>query len=316
MLDREMPLVTVVTVAYNSSAFIRDAIESVLAQSYTNIEYIIGDDCSTDNTWQIIEEYKDPRIRAYRNEQNIREYPNRNKTIDLATGKYLIFIDGDDYIYSYAIEFYLKMALANPESAIIVQKGYYNDIIFPILHLPQDTFYDYYFGKHLLSSGFSSNFFKTKILKESGPLSLNYISSDEEIRLRIALKHPVIFVFGNFTFARETPNQASSKLANGVGLAEYVSYSKKLLRNVKLESIGAREIDMALCKIERSLWKIILRNVFRLKFTLIKKIYRLSGANFLFLFNRTRRPYQSRWTHTPIKPLRDDRAIDPFKSKK
>src|SRR5438105_4541179 len=102
----EWPLVTVITVTYNSAAYVRDAIESVLAQTYDNIEYIIGDDYSTDNTWQIIREYKDERIRAYRNEKNLGEYPNRNKAISLATGKYLIFIDGDDILYPHGIAYY------------------------------------------------------------------------------------------------------------------------------------------------------------------------------------------------------------------
>lgn len=71
MPNAEQPLVTVITVAYNSSAYLRVAIESVLAQSYANIEYIICDDYSTDDTWDIICEYTDARIRAYRNEKNL-----------------------------------------------------------------------------------------------------------------------------------------------------------------------------------------------------------------------------------------------------
>jgi len=55
-------LVSVITITYNSSKFVRDAIEGVLNQKHKNIQYIIGDDCSNDDTWKIINEYQDNRI--------------------------------------------------------------------------------------------------------------------------------------------------------------------------------------------------------------------------------------------------------------
>ena len=113
------PLVTIITVTYNSSKYVRDAIEGVLAQTYTNIEYIIGDDCSTDDTWSIIREYKDPRIKAYRNETNLGEYPNRNKAILMSTGEYLLFIDGDDYIYPHGLSYYVDLITKYPQAAIM-----------------------------------------------------------------------------------------------------------------------------------------------------------------------------------------------------
>ena len=94
-LPKPLPLVTVITVTYNSSLYIRDAIESVLTQPYPNFEYIIADDCSTDNTWDIINEYKDSRIKKYRNETNLKEYPNRNKAVTMASGDYVVFVDGE-----------------------------------------------------------------------------------------------------------------------------------------------------------------------------------------------------------------------------
>ena len=93
------PLFTVATITYNSSRWVRQAIESVLASSYTDFEYIISDDCSTDDTWDIIQEYKDGRIKAWRNQTNIGEYPNRNIVLRQAKGKYFLFIDGDDLTY-------------------------------------------------------------------------------------------------------------------------------------------------------------------------------------------------------------------------
>ena len=65
MNTNRRPLVSVVTVTYNSALYVRDALESVLAQTYTDLEYIICDDCSTDDTWKIISEYPDTRIKAY-----------------------------------------------------------------------------------------------------------------------------------------------------------------------------------------------------------------------------------------------------------
>jgi glycosyltransferase involved in cell wall biosynthesis len=212
--SNHQPLVTIVTVTYNSSKYVRDAIEGVLAQAYTNIEYIVADDCSTDETWQIIQEYKDPRIIAYRNETNLGEYPNRNKAIDLATGEYLIFIDGDDYIYPHAIDYLLNYAGLFPDAAIIIQKNYFNNIIFPAYLSPKEMFLNTFFGeKSLLTSSFTSNFFRSNILKEVGGLSLNYISGDDDIRIRISLQYQILFIQGWVSWPRETPNQASSKIS-------------------------------------------------------------------------------------------------------
>jgi glycosyltransferase involved in cell wall biosynthesis len=69
MLDKRStaPVVTVITVTYNSGKYVRATIKSVLAQDYPNIEYIIADDCSKDNSWAIIHEFKDSRIKTFRN---------------------------------------------------------------------------------------------------------------------------------------------------------------------------------------------------------------------------------------------------------
>ena len=238
-MDTKDILVTVITVTYNSSVYVRDAIESVLAQSHTNIEYIIGDDFSTDSTWQIIQEYKDFRIIAYRNDTNLGEYPNRNKAIDMAKGKYLIFIDGDDIIYSHGIDFFVKMMEEFPAAAFAVQKNYYNNIVYPVLLSPSDIIINYFFGKvSFLTSSFASNFFRTDLLKSVGGLSMKYKTGDEEIRLRLASKYPILLVAGWVTWPRETPGQASSKLDNGVGVIELYKMVKDLDENKLLNNLG------------------------------------------------------------------------------
>jgi glycosyltransferase involved in cell wall biosynthesis len=95
------PLVSVLMTAYNREQYIAEAIESVLASTYTNFELIIVDDCSIDNTVKIAKNFedKDSRIKVYVNDKNLGDYPNRNKAASYACGKYLKYLDSDDKIY-------------------------------------------------------------------------------------------------------------------------------------------------------------------------------------------------------------------------
>ena len=90
--------VSVVTPAYNAEKFLAKAIESILCQSYQDFEYIIIDDCSTDGTWKMIQDYakKDKRIIAITNQKNLGIAGNRNRGVSLAKGKYLVWQDADD----------------------------------------------------------------------------------------------------------------------------------------------------------------------------------------------------------------------------
>jgi len=114
------PLVSVLMPAYNSEKYIAEAIESILNQTYKNIELIIVDDASLDSTWHIISEFKrkDSRIVAVRNETNLYIAENRNKAISLANGKYIAWQDSDDVSYSHRIEKQVEFMEANPEVGI------------------------------------------------------------------------------------------------------------------------------------------------------------------------------------------------------
>ncbi len=91
-------LVSIITPTYNSEKYIRETIQSVQNQTYPSWEMIIVDDCSTDNTIQIIEEIQkaDARIRLVKSEKNAGPAISRNKGIERATGKYMTFLDADD----------------------------------------------------------------------------------------------------------------------------------------------------------------------------------------------------------------------------
>ena len=90
-------LVSIIMPSYNTGRFIKETIESVLAQSYSAWELIIVDDCSTDNTDDVINQYlADERIRYIKNDTNSGAAVSRNRALREAKGKWIAFLDSDD----------------------------------------------------------------------------------------------------------------------------------------------------------------------------------------------------------------------------
>lgn len=94
------PLVTIMIPAYNQGAYLPDAVRSALAQDYANLEIIVSDDCSTDDTADIARTFAaDKRLKYYRNEKNLGKTGNyRHCLYDLAGGEWVLNLDGDDYL--------------------------------------------------------------------------------------------------------------------------------------------------------------------------------------------------------------------------
>jgi glycosyltransferase involved in cell wall biosynthesis len=113
------PNVSIITVCYNAEEFIENAINSVLNQRYTNIEYIIIDGSSTDNTVPIINKYKS-KIAFFLSEPDNGMYEAMNKGIKAATGDILYFLNSDDIFYDeYIVENVVKMFQKNNDAELI-----------------------------------------------------------------------------------------------------------------------------------------------------------------------------------------------------
>lgn len=89
-------LVSIIMPSYNTAQYIGESISSVFNQTYSNWELIIVDDCSTDNTDDIIPAIKDKRIRYLKNEKNSGAAVSRNRALREAKGKWIAFLDSDD----------------------------------------------------------------------------------------------------------------------------------------------------------------------------------------------------------------------------
>jgi len=108
------PLVTVIIPAYNAEKTIRHSVNSILNQTWHNIELIIVDDASKDSTWSIIQSIaeENPSVRILKNDVNSGPYFSKNRALQLANGKYLTGQDADDWSHPQRIEKQVKVMIA------------------------------------------------------------------------------------------------------------------------------------------------------------------------------------------------------------
>ena len=99
-LPRNQPLVSVCIPAYNGMAYLKDCLDSLLAQSFRDFELLIVDDASTDGTPEFVRQYlrREPRLRFYRNRANLGLVPNWSRCVRLARGEWLKFVFENSFL--------------------------------------------------------------------------------------------------------------------------------------------------------------------------------------------------------------------------
>ena len=151
IIKNNEPLVSVIMPVYNAEEFLDKSVSSVINQTYKNLEILLIDDCSTDNSYNILKEYanKDNRIKLFHNKQNKHVSATRNVGIKNATGKYLYFIDSDDFIDNDYIEHLVKTA-EKENADIVVNTNIYKcknkrkKNIFKNIQMDSNTIYNKY----------------------------------------------------------------------------------------------------------------------------------------------------------------------------
>jgi glycosyltransferase involved in cell wall biosynthesis len=118
------PLVSVIIPTYNSEKYIKESLESIINQTYDNLEVVVTDDCSKDNTVDMVKKYQsnDSRIRLIVNKKNMGIALNMNKGIRVCKGKYIAILDADDWAYPYRVEEQVKVMEENPD--VVLCSGY------------------------------------------------------------------------------------------------------------------------------------------------------------------------------------------------
>jgi glycosyltransferase involved in cell wall biosynthesis len=114
------PLVTIAIPTYNrADGFLKEAIRCALNQTYSNIEIIISDNCSVDNTTTVVKGFNDPKIRYFKHKENIGANNNFNFCVEQARGAYFLLLHDDDLIDNDFIDICMKAAEYNTDIGLI-----------------------------------------------------------------------------------------------------------------------------------------------------------------------------------------------------
>lgn len=178
---------SVIMPVYNGEAYLRQAIDSILEQTFKDFEFIIIDDASTDGTPEIIRSYTDSRIRVIRNQSQKGNYPCRNKGLELAVGKYIGIMDADDIAYPQRFEIQYMYLESHPD---IWAVGTSYDFSEPGNKKNLPSSHKQLMICLLLNNIFlhSSLMIRSDILKKQGGYNEKYIySSDYDLMSRLAL---------------------------------------------------------------------------------------------------------------------------------
>lgn len=180
--QNEQPEVTVIIPAFNSESGISVALRSLTKQTWTNLEIIVVDDCSTDNTVAVVREWreKDGRIKLLQSAENAGPYAARNRALQQASGEFVTINDADDWSHPRKIEMQARHLLANP--SVIANTSEHarltEDLYLYRRGMP---------GKYIFSNMSSIMFRRFPVLEKVGYWDEVRFAADSEFKKRLAL---------------------------------------------------------------------------------------------------------------------------------
>jgi glycosyltransferase involved in cell wall biosynthesis len=210
----DQPLVSVVTPFYNTADYLRECIESVLAQTYGNYEYILVDNQSTDGSAEIAAEYagRDSRIRLLRNAKFVGQVRNYNGALTnvAADARYVKVVQADDYLFPECVERMVGVAESHPTAAIITSyylAGRYvfgSGIEWPTQCIPGRTATRMHLLEHMYLFGSPTTvMYRADLLRSRQPFySESSMHEDTELCYEVLANADLGFVHQVLTFSR------------------------------------------------------------------------------------------------------------------
>ncbi|MBI2645459.1 MAG: glycosyltransferase [Deltaproteobacteria bacterium] len=192
-------LVSVIIPTFNHAQYITKAIDSILKQNYENIEIIIVDDASTDNTSQLIQSLPNPRLRYIKHEANQGISHARNTGLSHANGNFIAFLDSDDWWLPHKLHKQVTIAEEYPEADFICSNGYFKDKNHLLFTTKTKSGIIPFQSNHWPLKGISptpsSWFFRKKILAKVSSFDTNLKRcEDGDFFVRVAKHYKIYFI--------------------------------------------------------------------------------------------------------------------------
>jgi glycosyltransferase involved in cell wall biosynthesis len=242
-----MPKITVIIPLYNKENFIKEALESVLCQTFTDFELIIINDCSTDKSLEIVSLFKDERIKIIEHQTNKGLSASRNTGILYASSNYITFLDADDIWHENYLDTINSLIVNYPSAdgfATNYYENHYGKLVKPIndtLSFPSNEsyildFFNINFQQVIYLVG--SSLCVKKSALENIQLFNEKITfcEDVDFNIRFNLKHKV--AFSNLRLCQYrvfSENQIMHATISDKILPDYMYYEKEYLNNTSLK---------------------------------------------------------------------------------
>ena len=208
-MTEQSPAVSVLITAYNRAALIARAIDSVLASSFKDLELIVVDDASSDRTADVARSQaaSDSRVKVFVNESNLGDYPNRNRAASYATGKYLKYVDSDDFIYPHGLQVMVGCMEAFPAAALGLSAFPDGSTPYPFMLSPAEAYRAHFFNRDLLGRAPGSTIIKRSAFEEVGGFSGVRQVGDHELWMKMARRFPVVKMPADLVWDSDHPEQ-------------------------------------------------------------------------------------------------------------
>ncbi len=196
MTKEDLPLVTIVTPSFNQGNYIEETIQSVITQDYPNIEYIIVDGGSTDNTISIIQNYE-AFISKWISEKDNGQSDAINKGWRMANGKIVAWLNSDDLYVPGTIQNVVDALQANPDAGMVYGNAFKIDINSNILGLHHSNHQRNYIKGDPIAHDIAqpTTFIRKNLLQQSGFLNTDlHYCMDYDLFFRISNKTNIIYV--------------------------------------------------------------------------------------------------------------------------
>jgi glycosyltransferase involved in cell wall biosynthesis len=221
---------TVLMPVYNASRFLREALDSVLSQTFQDFEFLIMDDGSTDDSIEIIQGYNDSRIRLLRNEKNLGISETLNKGIQLSSCELIARMDADDVCNPFRLQKQYNYMTSHPDCALLSSwtRVMTEDNKFVRLERYRSRYYYYNLTFECWMYHPSVVFRRAPVL-DVGAYSMRY-SEDYDLFWKLSVKYEI----GNIAEPLVNYRLASTSLHNVLRKAEYdTANEQNVLRNIR-----------------------------------------------------------------------------------